>query len=206
MEDEIEFDSVPKSPPCNIEKAPPQLICVVCTKDLTALDSEVMCVQDKIHKYQIKIKNVSKAKEIHVNKCLDKQESVEGNASFTSLLSDSEDEVDDFIAITTKKAPTFCPICGIDISLLTILQQTKHVNKCCNKQTSNLKINSVQDYSKIPDNLISYCSACGINLSGKSDDFRIKHYKKCHRENNTKFSELKKIKGAKFSQKKITKK
>ena len=135
---------------------------------------------------------------MHINKCLDKMEL--GNTSFSILSSDESEEEDDFI-VTTKKAPTFCPICGVDIALLNILQQTKHVNKCCNKQSSTLKINSAQDYNKIPSNLVSYCSACGINLSGKSDDFRIKHFKKCHKENQTKISELKEIKGGKNSQK-----
>lgn len=124
---------------------------------------------------------------------------MDANSSF-SILTDSEE--DDFIEISSKKAPTYCPICGTDITLLTILQQTKHVNSCCNKQSSNLKINSIQDlHNKLPNNLVSYCSACGINLSGKSDDFRIKHFKKCHREKSTKISELKEIKGCKNSQK-----
>ena len=118
-----------------------------------------------------------------------------GRCSSDIEIPEISDDEEDFLRNTTDHL-VWCQICGVDISYLSILRQTKHIEQCCKTQTllDEEKVSAEQFEDK---GIVIYCSACGICLKGKSTDSKIKHFKQCHKKNKTSLAELKKIRNSK---------
>lgn len=113
------------------------------------------------------------------------------------VLSDDESDDKDFQVKSGNVEQTWCQICGKSISHLQLIDKTKHIEKCCVSQSQKEKEAKENTPDSVSDSSDFYCSACGVCLKGKSADYKIKHFRKCHKQKNTSLEELKKIRAAK---------
>lgn len=107
-----------------------------------------------------------------------------------------ENDEEDFVKQSPKTdRMVWCQICGVNLSELTMILQTKHINLCC-KETQEISIYAEEEHLE-DKGIVMYCSACGISLKGKTAENKINHFKKCHKKNKTSLSDLQKIKSSK---------